>query len=87
MSADGRYEDAKFMERIYVALPVLPTWKSCMPKVRNAQFGYPDMNQVNNRVGISHHSYELYYHESYVKKLEEQLTTMKATLEHGRREG
>ena len=86
MSADGRFEDAKFMESVYIALPILPTWRACMPKVRNAQFGFPDYSNVSNRTGSSHHGYERYYHESYVKKLEEQINMMKATLEHGRTE-
>lgn len=81
MSADGRYQDAKFMKSVFISLPILPEWKSCMPKVRDASSGYLDYSHINNRIGSSHHPYERYYHESVVEELKNEIIKLKTSLE------
>lgn len=80
-SLDGRNEDAPFIESVYIALPRLPAWRSCMPKVRGSKFGYPRLN-ASTSLGHTHHTYELYYHESVLADARGDIGNLKNRIEN-----
>lgn len=73
------YSDPKALESVWIALPDPNYNGKCLPKVRSAQFGYPDMNLMTNKLGCTHHAFEQYYHNSVVKELQAKIAQLEGT--------